>query len=306
MAKAVFIQNPASIYDDQPGVAYHFPRQYLGTVQRTIGDWVIFYEGRKGAFGYTSIQRVKAVVPDTTRPDHFYAVLERATRWEFEQVVHRARADGVAYERSLRGPDGRPSSGGANVSAVRSISDDDFWAIVRDGLSALHSPDSLARNPELDGVDDFAFAEAQVPFGEGGRVALRPEVLTMRKYRDPSFQRLVKNAYGSRCAISGIELRNGGGRPEVQAAHIMPVKDGGPDTIDNGLALSGTVHWMFDRGLISVAEDHRILVSHNKVPKDVADRLIAPDQKLYLPKNKRFHPHPEYLRFHREEVFGGV
>jgi len=232
--------------------------------------------------------------------------LERPTRWEFERKVDRARQDGVAYERSLRGPDGRPSSGGANVSAVRSISDDEFWAIVRDGLSALHSPDSLARNPERDGVDDFTFAEAQVPFGEGGRAALRPEVLTMRKYRDPSFQRLVKNAYGSRCAISGIELRNGGGRPEVQAAHIMPVEDGGPDTIDNGLALSGTVHWMFDRGLITVAEDHRILVSHNKVPKDVADRLIAPDQKLYLPNNKRFHPHPEYLRFHREEVFGGV
>ena len=76
--------------------------------------------------------------------------------------------------------------------------------------------------------------------------------------------------------------------------------------MNNGIALSGTLHWMFDRGLISVAPDMRILVSHNKVPQDVAERLIAPEQRLLLPENPRHHPHPEYLRYHREEIFGRV
>lgn len=57
MAHAVFIQNPKSIYNDRPGIAYHFPRRYLGMVKETVGDWVIFYEGRKGAFGYTAVQK---------------------------------------------------------------------------------------------------------------------------------------------------------------------------------------------------------------------------------------------------------
>jgi putative restriction endonuclease len=71
-------------------------------------------------------------------------------------------------------------------------------------------------------------------------------------------------------------------------------------------ALSGTLHWMFDRGLLSVADDHSILVSRNKVPHEVVDRLIVPDGKMCLPADWRDHPHPENLRWHRENVFGQV
>jgi putative restriction endonuclease len=130
------------------------------------------------------------------------------------------------------------------------------------------------------------------------------ERLISRPYRDIAFRRRVRAAYDHRCAMSGLRLRNGGGRPEVQAAHIRPVDRQGSDSVRNGLALSGTLHWMFDRGLLSVAEDHRILVSHNKVPRDVVDRLIAPGGRLILPADPRDHPHPDNLRWHREHVFG--
>jgi putative restriction endonuclease len=106
--------------------------------------------------------------------------------------------------------------------------------------------------------------------------------------------------------MSGLSLRNGGGRPEVQAAHIRPVEARGSDSVRNGLALSGTLHWMFDRGLLSVAEDHTILVSRNKVPSEVVDRLIAPQGRLILPRDSRDWPHPENLRWHRENIFGQV
>ncbi|EPX80407.1 HNH endonuclease [Salipiger mucosus] len=107
--------------------------------------------------------------------------------------------------------------------------------------------------------------------------------------------------------MSGLRLRNGGGRPEVQAAHIKPVEQKGSDSVRNGLALSGTLHWMFDRGLISVAEDcETILVSRNKVLGEVVDRLLRPNQRLCLPRDPRDAPHPENLRWHRENVFGRV
>jgi putative restriction endonuclease len=57
-------------------------------------------------------------------------------------------------------------------------------------------------------------------------------------------------------------LINGKGRPEVEAAHIMPVEENGPVSVQNGIALSGTVHWMFDRGLLSMDDDYTILRSH--------------------------------------------
>jgi len=169
-------------------------------------------------------------------------------------------------------------------------------AIVSCGLTATEGSEALPRLP--------GFAEEQDAFGSAPLAGLRPETLTSRKHRDASFARQVKAAYGGRCAISRLELRNGGGRPEVEAAHIRPVARDGPDTVRNGLALSGTLHWMFDRGLISVAEDHRILISHNKVPSETADRLIAPERRLFLPDDPRHHPHPDYLRFHRETIFG--
>ncbi|MCF6317417.1 MAG: HNH endonuclease, partial [Marinosulfonomonas sp.] len=178
-------------------------------------------------------------------------------------------------------------------------------SIVNHGMQELTGPETLPRQADQNQPDTiYGFAETQAPFGPAPMSSFRPDILTSRKYRDPSFQRQVKAAYGGRCAISGLELRNGGGRPEVEAAHIRSVKDGGPDIIRNGLALSGTLHWMFDRGLISVADDQRILISHNKVPKETVARLIARDQKLILPRNPRHHPHPDYLRYHRENVFG--
>ncbi len=305
MAHAVFIQNPVSIYKDSPGEAYHFPKRYLGMVQETIGDWVVFYESRKGAFGYVSIQRVLDVVPDEDMPDHYFAILDRASEWTFEHVVPRARPDGIAYENSLKGPDGRPISGGASVSAVRRLSKPEFAEIFQDGMQALTGPEAM---PRQEIVEDsiYGMAEDQAAFGAAPLAEIRPEILMSRKYRDPSFGRQVKAAYHGRCAISGLELRNGGGRPEVEAAHIRPVSKGGPDVVRNGLALSGTLHWMFDRGLIGIAEDYRILVSHNKVSPETVERLIAPEQRLILPDDPRYHPHPEYLRYHREEIFGRV
>jgi len=99
-------------------------------------------------------------------------------------------------------------------------------------------------------------------------------------------------------------LINGGGRPEVQAAHIQPVASKGPDSVRNGLALSGTVHWMFDRGLISVGDDFKILVAKNHVPEDAA-RLLNQNGMINLPQDRTFYPNAHYLKFHRDVVFKG-
>ena len=265
-----------------------------------MGDWVIFYENRRGAFGYTTVQKVRGVAPDPDLPDHFYAWLDPASEWSFERVVPRAGPDGVAYEHSLRGPEGQPTSGGANVSAVRRLTAGEFAQIVTFGLHASDGPEALSRLE----VPQPGFAEQPSPFEPAPLTGFRPDILMSRKYRDASFARQVKLAYGYRCAISGLALRNGGGRPEVEAAHIRPVSDGGPDHVRNGIALSGTLHWMFDRGLISVAEDYSILVSDNKVPRDTAARLISPEGRLFLPSDPRLRPHPDYLKYHREAVYG--
>lgn len=306
MANAVFIQNPSSIYKDQPGVAYHFPKRYLGMVKDCVGDWVIIYEGKRGALGYTSVIKVASVTEDPDVKEHFFAWYEQGTQWDFEQIVSRNSEMGLAFEHSLRGKDGRAMSGGASVSAVRRLTFEEFTSIVSSGLKPLDGPDALPRQEDDYADRSWGFAEKQATFETPALQENRDAILTSRPARDQSFARAVKAAYNSRCAISGLDLRNGGGRAEVQAAHIRPVKDKGPDIVVNGLALSGTLHWMFDRGLISIGEQYEILISENKVPPEVRSRLIAPKGKLYLPENPRHHPHPEFIRYHRENIFGAA
>jgi putative restriction endonuclease len=305
MAKAVLIQNPQSIYRDRPGEAYHFPALYLGRMQQTVGDWVVFYQSRQGLFGYVGVQRVRRIVEDPETAGHYYALLDRGTEWSFERVVARADAAGMAYETALRAADGRPGSGGANVSAVRLIPEADFAAIVAAGLTATEGPDALQRR-DTGALVAYGFAEDGAEFvGPAPLAGFRPEALTSRKLRDASFARQVKAAYGARCAMSGLALRNGDGRPEVEAAHIRPVAEDGPDTVRNGLALSGTLHWMFDRGLVSVDGDGTILVARDSIADEVKDRLLVPDRRIIAPRSALEAPHPEYLGWHRREVFKG-
>ena len=114
----------------------------------------------------------------------------------------------------------------------------------------------------------------------------------------------MRRAYNNCCALTGLALVNGGGRPEVQAAHIQPVAHHGPDSIRNGLALSGTMHWLFDRGLITVSEDHRILHANGSVPEPVL-KLLNRTGRLRLPGDSADWPHPLFLKHHREVVAAG-
>jgi len=112
----------------------------------------------------------------------------------------------------------------------------------------------------------------------------------------------IKRAYDNTCAISGLRIINGGGRAEAQAAHIRPVHANGPDSLRNGVALSSTFHWMFDRGLISIADDYTLLLRDEAIPGDFL-RIINEDRRLTVPDMPSHRPHPNFLKYHREQVF---
>ncbi|WP_238365897.1 HNH endonuclease [Mesobacterium pallidum] len=290
------MHKPDSVYEDELDTVYDFPRRYLKAVTEAVGDWVVYFEPVKaGTLGYFAVAKIAEVVPKPGAEGRFLALVEPGTFLNFDQPVPR-QVDGRMMETSLVGEDGRPLRGGLTQSAVRRLPDADFARIVNRGLPQ----DLEAREARRYAIESRELAEDIAPFE-------RPvlERLTRRPFREVAFRRRVREAYDYCCALSGLQLRNGGGRPEVQAAHIRPVERQGSDSVRKGLALSSTLHWMFDRGLISVAEDCRtILLSENKVPRDVADRLIVPDRKLRLPSDRRDWPHPANLRWHRENVFG--
>jgi putative restriction endonuclease len=127
--------------------------------------------------------------------------------------------------------------------------------------------------------------------------------LTSRILRDRVFRKVVLRAYHERCAVTGLKLINGSGRAEVAAAHIRPVEARGPDIVSNGIALSGTAHWMFDRGLISLADDLEILVSRQVNDPAGVRALINKSGRAMAPQRASDRPHPHFLQWHRDHCF---
>jgi putative restriction endonuclease len=293
--KAVFSHKPISRYDDIKGIHYHFPKTYLSRVTQTIGDWFVYYEQLTGLSGryYTGCGFVKNVYPDPTKRDHYYAEIEQFI--DFDRIVGYREDNG--YESKLVQADGK-INGGTAQSAVRLISDIEFERIIQAALSETSDwPDRLDAEEKIepDGMDDIYSEQPEIIGAPYARKISTQ--LTSRKWRDQKFKLHIRRIYDRRCAFTGLRLINGRGRPEVEAAHIRPVEHGGNDWVRNGIALSGTVHWMFDRGLLSLSDDFEILKSR-KLNHDVSGLLRA-DGKALVPIDDQYKPHPEYLGWHR-------
>ncbi|WP_395391211.1 HNH endonuclease [Novosphingobium sp. BL-8A] len=298
MAKGIFIHRSDSVYDDSPAERYQFPSQYLGRVSACIGDWIIYYEPSKVRFskGYFATAKVEQVVPDPTVPGMYLALIEPGSYLDFVNPVPFNGPLGVV-ERGVLNEDGKNS--GRAQSAVRPLAIADFNRIIDLGIAEDH--DFLPRVGDTVSETD-ALREEREPFVheiERDRVAY----LGSRLVRDRLFRRRVVTAYDARCAITGLKIINGGGRAEVEAAHIRPVEKGGPDVVSNGLALSGTVHWMFDRGLISLGDDLEILVSRQANDADSIRALVNRKGFAVPPSLPGDRPHPSFLGWHRDNCF---
>ncbi|GAB5470083.1 MAG: HNH endonuclease [Rhodospirillales bacterium] len=296
MGFGVFIHRSDSIYDDVPSRHYQFPKQYLSRVEACVGDWILYYEPvkAKATKGYFAVAKVGSVAPDPTAPGLYRASIEPGSYLDFGHPVPFRGPKGLA-ERGLLNEAGRLT--GRSQAAVRPISEADFDRIVEQGL--FRQTAILPRDSE----PAAGFEEAQPLFQYEETARPRTERLASRALRDRNFRRVVLSAYDERCALTGLKLINGGGRAEVQAAHIRPVDKGGPDIVSNGIALSGTAHWMFDRGLVGLSDDLDILVSRQVNDPATVQAMMNQDGRLRCPDRQRDRPHPAFLAWHRENCF---
>jgi putative restriction endonuclease len=297
MGFGVFIHRSDSIYEDTPAERYQFPSQYLGRVEACVGDWVVYYEPRKVADtrGYFAVAKIQQIIPDPAAAGMYLALIEPGSYLDFPNPVPFNDGTGP-IERGVLNEQGRIS--GRAQSAVRPLSPDDFKRIVELGLeeNAQLLP-RLAEPPSAVG-----FEEEQAPF-QFDEQRERVSFTVSKIMRDRIFRRIVLRAYDQRCAITGLKLINGGGRAEVAAAHIRPVEASGPDIVNNGIALSGTAHWMFDRGLISLSDDLQILVSRQVNDLDAVRAFINPSGYAFPPLRNSERPHPHFLHWHRKHCF---
>ena len=295
--KVVLDTKQGSAYDDATAERYHFPSRYIRPLQAAEGSWAVFRRPRDGgeSMAYFGAGRVVRIRPDPDRSGYYYADI--ADYLPFSDPVP-WRRDGRYPERVLRNvADEDVSRIGIYLRgrSVRPLEDDDFAAIIDAGLRTLDEPAQAARwRFEGETVEE-------APMDDAGK---RERRLIDRAVRDALFRKAVCEAYDDRCAVTRLRMINGGGRSEVQAAHIRPVKDGGPDIVQNGVALSATAHWLFDRHLISIDPRYRLLVAHNRVPEEYRRLLDGAVERLHLPDDERLRPSERFMAEHRS-LFAG-
>ena len=123
--------------------------------------------------------------------------------------------------------------------------------------------------------------------------------------REAAFRDVVLANYRYTCAVTGQRFRYGMSI-EAEAAHIISKDVSGTDDPRNGLALSRTAHWAFDRGIFTISDQYEI-VMHEKAK--TADHALFPileiaGKPISLPAEPFYRPHPDALEWHRKERFG--
>ena len=301
-----------SQYDDSP-TEYRFPSRYLRefeSVGRGEPVFAIIYEPRgddnTGRIAYVGFAMI-------THPPERIAV--RGRRGEEWWV---ARYDGRAYEfskpvpRELRGepleamlrarPRGRLRNVATLGRAVRRIDEVDALRILELGRGLEDRP-------------DLVYPLAEDLSGASSQVHERTERLVSVVQRDARFRDGVLVAYEQRCAVSGFTIGSAGPAQLfglLDAAHIRPVEQDGPDDVSNGLAVTPTLHRLLDKGLFTLRyEDNslRLRVS----PRLEESMISAPDGSfrmplrdgliVRLPTDPRRWPSPDQLRHHERTVF---
>ena len=154
---------------------------------------------------------------------------------------------------------------------------------------------------EYKAVMDELKAEAKT-----AKTKLDPEKYEIEVYnRGTVFRREVVKLYRETCCVSGLRVSATFSITLVDACHIKPFAVGFDNTLTNGIALCPNLHRAFDRGLMTVDDNYRVIFSAaftENAESPFSLRQVA-GVALALPPHHL--PSLEAFAWHRAHVFQG-
>ena len=129
------------------------------------------------------------------------------------------------------------------------------------------------------------------------------EILSKVRIGQGAFRASVTDAYQRRCSITGEKTL-----PVLEAAHIKPYADAGPNLPNNGLLLRSDIHKLFDAGYLTVTKELKVEVSqrikaefeNGKEYYQFHGRGLA-----LLPKLIKETPEIRFLDWHNKYIYKG-
>ncbi|MGB9149793.1 MAG: HNH endonuclease [Burkholderiales bacterium] len=116
------------------------------------------------------------------------------------------------------------------------------------------------------------------------------------------FRRAVLSSYQGRCCMSGLS------EPRLLiASHIVPWSKNKANRLNprNGLCLSAIHDKAFDKGLITLTDDLKIIISEElkRRKESFVVEVLLPLGGCTIEPPERFLPHPDFIKWHRRESF---
>jgi HNH endonuclease len=128
------------------------------------------------------------------------------------------------------------------------------------------------------------------------------KVVTEQRIKQNFFRQAVLSSYRGRCCMSGLSESR-----LLVASHIVPWSKDKANRLNpsNGLCLSAIHDRAFDKGLITLSDEMRVIVSRelkrNKEAFVVEVLLPLDGRPIELPE--RFTPQQEFIQWHRNKLF---
>lgn len=126
------------------------------------------------------------------------------------------------------------------------------------------------------------------------------EALTKVRVGQGAFKALVTQAYDKKCAISGEKTL-----PVLEAAHIQPFSQAGPNSLGNGLLLRSDLHKLFDRHYLTIDADNLTIHVSSRIREEFQNgkEYYKYDRQplQVLPKSRQDYPAKQYLQHHNQQ-----
>ncbi|HET9504813.1 MAG TPA: HNH endonuclease [Hymenobacter sp.] len=191
---------------------------------------------------------------------------------------------------------------------------------LRQELLATYFPGQVA--PRIDddsagyvqGLENEVVNESQAEYKaviEGLQAAAKtartkqdPEKYEIEVYnRGTVFRREVIRLYQETCCISGLRVSATSNVTLVDACHIKPFALGFDNTLTNGIALCPNLHRAFDRGLLTVDDNYRVVLSGAFIENAASPFNLRQLAGVALTLPSHHLPSLEAFAWHRAQVF---
>ncbi len=115
----------------------------------------------------------------------------------------------------------------------------------------------------------------------------------------------VLRAYQYRCAVCGFDLHLGLQLIAIEAAHIKWPQAGGPNSVENGLALCYLHQKLFDLGAFTLSPKLNLLVSESTNGSHGLKEWLMDfhDKPIRFPQRQAYYPNEDFIQWHLREVF---